>query len=144
MRIRTGDVGNRLILGSCSIMMKSCESFACWVGNYSSSFLQHVKDKFWNFVFYKFIFIFGVMNAQEMEEIVLWCTWFSILGFLHILAQLCKDRFEYVSRVPRLSPCVTTASAVLWYSAFASVWLVHFSIVGLERYRTRHPISNIQ
>jgi len=56
-----------------------------------------VKDKFWNFVFYKFIFIFGVMNAQEMEEIVLWCTWFSILGFLHILAQLCKDRFEYVS-----------------------------------------------
>jgi len=62
-------------------------------------FLQHVKDKFWNFVFYKFIFIFGVMNAQEMEEIVLWCTWFSILGFLHILAQLCKDRFEYVSRL---------------------------------------------
>jgi len=60
-------------------------------------YLQHVKDKFWNFVFYKFIFIFGVMNAQEMEEIVLWCTWFSVLGFLHILAQLCKDRFEYVS-----------------------------------------------
>jgi len=58
-----------------------------------------VKDKFWNFVFYKFIFIFGVMNAQEMEEIVLWCTWFSILGFLHILAQLCKDRFEYVSHM---------------------------------------------
>jgi autocrine motility factor receptor len=61
---------------------------------------QHVKDKFWNFVFYKFIFIFGVMNAQEMEEIVLWCTWFSVLGFLHILAQLCKDRFEYLSFSP--------------------------------------------
>ena len=57
---------------------------------------QHIKDKFWNFVFYKFIFIFGVMNVQEMEEIVLWCTWFSVLGFLHILAQMCKDRFEYV------------------------------------------------
>jgi autocrine motility factor receptor len=61
---------------------------------------QHVKDKFWNFVFYKFIFIFGVMNAQEMEEIVLWCTWFSVLGFLHILAQMCKDRFEYLSFSP--------------------------------------------
>jgi len=86
-------------IGWCSIMVKSCESFVYSVGNYLSSFLQHVKDKFWNFVFYKFIFIFGVMNAQEMEEIVLWCTWFSILGFLHILAQLCKDRFEYVSHV---------------------------------------------
>lgn len=59
--------------------------------------LQHIKDKFWNFVFYKFIFIFGVLNVQEMDEIILWCSWFSVLGFLHILAQLCKDRFEYVS-----------------------------------------------
>lgn len=58
---------------------------------------QHIKDKFWNFVFYKFIFVFGVMNVQAMDEVVLWCSWFSVLGFLHLLAQLCKDRFEYVS-----------------------------------------------
>ena len=59
--------------------------------------LQHIKDKFWNFVFYKFIFIFGVMNVQNMDEVVYWCAWFSILGFLHLMAQLCKNRFEYVS-----------------------------------------------
>lgn len=58
---------------------------------------QHVKDKFWNFVFYKFIFVFGVINVQYMDEVVLWCSWFSLLGFLNLLAQLCKDRFEYVS-----------------------------------------------
>lgn len=58
---------------------------------------QHIKDKFWNFVFYKFIFVFGVMNVQAMEEVILWCSWFSVLGFLHLLAQLCKDRFEYLS-----------------------------------------------
>jgi autocrine motility factor receptor len=58
---------------------------------------QHIKDKFWNFVFYKFIFVFGVINVQYMDEVVLWCSWFSVLGFLHLLAQLCKDRFEYVS-----------------------------------------------
>jgi len=58
---------------------------------------QHIKDKFWNFVFYKFIFVFGVMNVKHMDEAILWCTWFSVLGFLHLLAQLCKDRFEYVS-----------------------------------------------
>lgn len=61
---------------------------------------QHIKDKFWNFVFYKFIFIFGVMNVQFMDDIVLWCSWFSVLGFLHLLAQLSKDRFEYLSFSP--------------------------------------------
>lgn len=60
-------------------------------------YAQHLKDKFWNFVFYKFIFIFGVMNVQTMEEVVLWVAWFSVLGFFHLLTQLCKDRFEYVS-----------------------------------------------
>ncbi|XP_068082560.1 E3 ubiquitin-protein ligase AMFR [Anabrus simplex] len=61
---------------------------------------QHIKDKFWNFVFYKFIFVFGVINVQYMDEVVLWCSWFSVLGFLHLLAQLCKDRFEYLSFSP--------------------------------------------
>lgn len=61
---------------------------------------QHVKDKFWNFVFYKFIFVFGVINVQYLDEVVLWVAWFSVLGFLHLLAQLCKDRFEYLSFSP--------------------------------------------
>ncbi|XP_074646773.1 E3 ubiquitin-protein ligase AMFR-like [Tubulanus polymorphus] len=61
---------------------------------------QHIRDKFWNFVFYKFIFIFGVMNVQNMDEVVMWCGWFSVLGFLHLLSQLCKDRFEYLSFSP--------------------------------------------
>lgn len=61
-------------------------------------YLQHMKDKFWNFLFYKFIFIFGVMNVQYMEEVLLWCGWFSFVGAFHLLSQLCKDRFEYVSK----------------------------------------------
>ncbi|KAH0619481.1 hypothetical protein JD844_000138 [Phrynosoma platyrhinos] len=56
---------------------------------------QHLKDKFWNFIFYKFIFIFGVLNVQTVEEVVMWCLWFSGLVFLHLMVQLCKDRFEY-------------------------------------------------
>ncbi|GIY74208.1 e3 ubiquitin-protein ligase AMFR [Caerostris extrusa] len=40
-------------------------------GNLRAIELQHIKDKFWNFVFYKFIFVFGVMNVQFMEEIVM-------------------------------------------------------------------------
>lgn len=61
---------------------------------------QHLKDKFWNFIFYKFIFIFGVLNVQRVEEVVLWCLWFSMLIFLHLMVQLCKDRFEYLSFSP--------------------------------------------
>lgn len=47
-------------------------------------------------VFYKFIFIFGIINVQSMEGVILWGSWFSVIGFLHIHAQLCQDRFEYV------------------------------------------------
>ncbi|XP_076120743.1 E3 ubiquitin-protein ligase AMFR isoform X1 [Alosa pseudoharengus] len=61
---------------------------------------QHLKDKFWNFIFYKFIFIFGVLNVQSVEEVVLWCLWFAVLIFLHLMVQLCKDRFEYLSFSP--------------------------------------------
>lgn len=62
---------------------------------------QHLKDKFWNFVFYKFIFVFGIINVQYIDEVLLWCSWFSLLGFLHLLSQLSKDRFEYLSFSPR-------------------------------------------
>lgn len=58
--------------------------------------IQHLKDKFWNFIFYKFIFIFGVLNVQTVEEVVMWCLWFAVLVFMHLMVQLCKDRFEYV------------------------------------------------
>lgn len=64
--------------------------------------LQHLKDKFWNFIFYKFIFIFGVLNVQTVEEVVMWCLWFAVLVFLHLIVQLCKDRFEYVSHELKL------------------------------------------
>uniref|UniRef100_A0A7N8WN27 E3 ubiquitin-protein ligase AMFR n=1 Tax=Mastacembelus armatus TaxID=205130 RepID=A0A7N8WN27_9TELE len=61
---------------------------------------QHLKDKFWNFIFYKFIFIFGVLNVQTVDEVVMWCLWFAALVFLHLMVQLCKDRFEYLSFSP--------------------------------------------
>ncbi len=58
---------------------------------------QRIKDQFWNFVFLKFIFIFGVLNLEELDEVARWCCWFSAVGFLSIHTQVCKDRFEYLS-----------------------------------------------
>lgn len=66
---------------------------------------QHLKDKFWNFIFYKFIFIFGVLNVQNLEEVISWCLWFAVLVFLHLMVQLCKDRFEYVGLATRGRCC---------------------------------------
>jgi autocrine motility factor receptor len=58
---------------------------------------QRIKDQFWNYIFLKFIFIFGVLNLEDLNEVIMWCVWFSIIGFLSIHCQICKDRFEYVS-----------------------------------------------
>lgn len=92
---------------------------------------QRVKDKFWNYVFYKFIFVFGVINVQYMDEVLLWCSWFTLVGFLHLLGQLCKDRYEYLSSSPHtggwahvrlaclLAGILAAAAALL---AAAAVW----------------------
>ncbi|EDO34524.1 predicted protein, partial [Nematostella vectensis] len=73
-------------------------------GDLRAAELQQIQDKFWNFVFYKFIFIFGVLNVQKMNEVMWWTAWFTLLGFFHLFAQLCKDRFEYLSFSPTTTP----------------------------------------
>ncbi|TKS73804.1 E3 ubiquitin-protein ligase AMFR [Collichthys lucidus] len=81
---------------------------------------QHLKDKIWNFIFYKFIFGFSVLNVQMVEEVVMWWLWFSVLVFLHLMVQLCRDRFEYLSFSPTTPPVQPCAGA-----ATLCNWLVH-------------------
>uniref|UniRef100_A0A8B9LBH1 E3 ubiquitin-protein ligase AMFR n=1 Tax=Astyanax mexicanus TaxID=7994 RepID=A0A8B9LBH1_ASTMX len=86
---------------ACCVLMLIAKVIQCIVfGPLRVSEKQHLKDKFWNFIFYKFIFIFGVLNVQTVDEVVLWCLWFAVLIFLHLMVQLCKDRFEYLSFSP--------------------------------------------
>ncbi|NWR77290.1 AMFR ligase, partial [Centropus unirufus] len=90
-----------LVNTACCFQMLVAKLIQCMVfGPLRVSERQHLKDKFWNFIFYKFIFIFGVLNVQTVEEVVMWCLWFSGLVFLHLMVQLCKDRFEYLSFSP--------------------------------------------
>ena len=37
------------------------------------------------------------MNVQEMRVMLLWSSWFTLVGALVLTSQLCKDRFQYVS-----------------------------------------------
>ncbi|XP_035645897.1 autocrine motility factor receptor a isoform X1 [Oncorhynchus keta] len=86
---------------ACCVLMLIAKVIQCIVfGPLRVSEKQHLKDKFWNFIFYKFIFIFGVLNVQTVEEVVMWCLWFAVLVFMHLMVQLCKDRFEYLSFSP--------------------------------------------
>ncbi|XP_039209757.1 E3 ubiquitin-protein ligase AMFR isoform X2 [Crotalus tigris] len=90
-----------LVNTACCILMLIAKLIQTTVfGPLRVSERQHLKDKFWNFIFYKFIFIFGVLNVQTVDEVVMWCLWFSGLVFLHLMVQLCKDRFEYLSFSP--------------------------------------------
>ncbi|UJR08649.1 hypothetical protein I4U23_012908 [Adineta vaga] len=59
--------------------------------------LQRIKDKFWNYAFYKFCFLFGVLGLENLNELALWISWFSIIAFTISFCQLSKDRFELLS-----------------------------------------------
>ncbi|XP_028812174.1 E3 ubiquitin-protein ligase AMFR [Denticeps clupeoides] len=89
---------------------------------------QHLKDKFWNFIFYKFIFIFGVLNVQSVEEVVMWFLWFAALIFLHLMVQLCKDRFEYLS----FSPTTPTSSHMHVMSLLVSLLFCCCGLIGIS------------
>ncbi|KAJ8343337.1 hypothetical protein SKAU_G00306660 [Synaphobranchus kaupii] len=109
-----------LVNTACCFLMLIAKMIQCIVfGPLRVSEKQHLKDKFWNFVFYKFIFIFGVLNVQTVEEVVMWCLWFAALVFLHLMVQLCKDRFEYLS----FSPTIPMSSHVRVLSLLVSMLL---------------------
>lgn len=63
---------------------------------------QHVLDQFWNFVFYKFIFVGGVITP-DFQGVLAWSCWFSIIGFLHLLTNLTKERFDFLTHSPSTS-----------------------------------------
>ncbi|KAG5848714.1 hypothetical protein ANANG_G00102310 [Anguilla anguilla] len=109
-----------LVNTACCCLMLIAKTIQCIVfGPLRVSEKQHLKDKFWNFIFYKFIFIFGVLNVQTVGEVVTWCLWFSVLVFLHLMVQLCKDRFEYLS----FSPTTPMSSHVRVLSLLVSMLL---------------------
>ena len=66
-------------------------------GPISRQEIENIQDTFWNFVFHKSIFVFGVLNVQDMLNLICWMGWLGVLGSLHILTQLCTDRSNDIS-----------------------------------------------
>uniref|UniRef100_A0A336L323 CSON003550 protein n=1 Tax=Culicoides sonorensis TaxID=179676 RepID=A0A336L323_CULSO len=72
--------------------------------------------------------VFGELRISE-QQVVLWVSWFSVLGFLHLMSQLCKDRSEYLTfsptspgwshfRLVGLLSAILTISGVMMVIAF--------------------------
>ncbi|PAA78955.1 hypothetical protein BOX15_Mlig028206g1, partial [Macrostomum lignano] len=101
---------------------------------------DHIRDKFWNFVFYKFIFIFGILNVQSLYQVLLWSGWYSILGFLHLLTHLTKDRLDYLMNAAVSKPPLKIRIKML--TLLACVLSVCACLSGLSVYIGLHTSAH--
>ncbi|CAD5113563.1 DgyrCDS2728 [Dimorphilus gyrociliatus] len=110
-----------LLLGKCLQVV--------FFGKLRVSERQQIKEKVMNFIFYKFIFVFGVLNVQRAEDVVLWIVWFSVLLFLTVFCLLCRERFDYLASSPTtrlrlhlkvllLLSCIFLLSLSMIYAAY--------------------------
>ncbi|CAF2809092.1 unnamed protein product [Rotaria sp. Silwood2] len=81
----------------CSIALAVKQLLILVFGELRFTELQRIKDKFWNYAFYKFCFLFGVLGLENLNELILWLSWFFTLAIAILCCQLAKDRFELIS-----------------------------------------------
>mgnify|MGYP001044717981 FL=1 len=56
---------------------------------------QNISDRLLNYILFKIVFVSAILEP-DLHELLVWTSWFSILGFLKIFSLLCRDRFEWV------------------------------------------------
>lgn len=54
-------------------------------------------ERLLNIILFKIVCI-GALMEPVMLELLLWTSYFSLLGFLRVFSLLCRDRFEYVTK----------------------------------------------
>lgn len=96
------------------------------------------KDKFWNYVFYKFIFVFGVINVHQAAEVILWAAWFSVLAMLVVMTKIAKLRFEHLSFSPNTATMLHCKVLALLGAIIISSILIFGMFIG------HHDLLSIQ
>jgi hypothetical protein len=56
-------------------------------------------DRLLNYLVFKILFV-GAVLEPDLKELVVWATWFSLIGFLRVFSMLARDRFEYLTFSP--------------------------------------------
>uniref|UniRef100_A0A914VJW7 E3 ubiquitin-protein ligase synoviolin-like TPR repeats domain-containing protein n=1 Tax=Plectus sambesii TaxID=2011161 RepID=A0A914VJW7_9BILA len=103
---------------------------------------QQLRDRFWNFVFHKFVFVFGVLNATYVDEVVLWTFWFMSVGLVYLLTSLAQDRFKYMSSAaPASNPSVQYRLVVMASCCcLAALGLLVVSIAGWYKFGAHYGL----
>ncbi|KAK4469893.1 hypothetical protein MN116_007398 [Schistosoma mekongi] len=84
--------------GYCLLMFAARELQNNFFGQLRSSEDSHIRENFSSFIFYKVVFIYGILHVESLHELLLWAAWFTILGFLRLLTGLIRDRSQYTLR----------------------------------------------
>lgn len=87
-------------MAACLLLLFALSVTRIVFGELRTQELNSAKDKFWNFVFYKFIFVFGVINVQKADQVMAWAAWFSILSFLVVMTKISKLRYDHLCFSP--------------------------------------------
>ncbi|VDP02919.1 unnamed protein product, partial [Soboliphyme baturini] len=91
---------------------------------------MNFNSRLGNCMFYKFVFIFGILSVQYLDELLLWSVWFAFIGSLQLLTELASDRFKYItSATGSVSANVAKILALLFTVLLVSIALVLLSIV---------------
>ncbi|CAG8438160.1 8884_t:CDS:2 [Diversispora eburnea] len=110
---------------------------------------QHMYDRLLNFLLFKVVFV-GAILEPNWEGLLIWTTWFTILGFLRIFIQ---TLVKYVIHLRDLSRQGVWESRglLLYYTEFVTDTLIliatlghylHIMIIAYRNYRK--AISNMQ
>jgi len=87
-------------MAACLLLLFALSVTRIVFGELRTQELNSAKDKFWNFVFYKFIFVFGVINVQKADQVMAWAAWFSVLSFLVVMTKISKLRYDHLCFSP--------------------------------------------
>lgn len=55
-----------------------------------------LRDRLCNFLLYKAVFLFGILNSVVHEEVIAWVLWFALLASVAALQSIIAYKLKYV------------------------------------------------
>lgn len=99
-------------------------------GKLTDSEQQHIRD-FWIFIIYKFT----VIRIRYTDGLFLLCFLYLLVGFLHVLTKIAKDRFEYQLRLPKILFLDQTKLLILLNIAFNICGVLFLSLMVMNYHK---------
>lgn len=62
-------------------------------GDFSETEIQLVKERTLNYMLFKVVFMGAILNA-DVDELLVWTAWFTVMCFLRAFVCICEERFE--------------------------------------------------